>query len=65
MARKSSYGMRKKLYTPPPELIASSDHLRTLQRANIIFAKALEQELQKCDGKIGCSRRGVEANIAV
>ena len=37
--------MRKKHYTPPPTLFSHSGILETPQRANIIFAKALEQEL--------------------
>ncbi|KAL5316272.1 hypothetical protein ACEPPN_015317 [Leptodophora sp. 'Broadleaf-Isolate-01'] len=46
MALKSTYRMRKKHYTPPPDLYCESGHLRTPQRANIIFAKALEQEIK-------------------
>ena len=37
--------MRKKHYTPPPTLFSDSKVLETSQRACIIFAKALEQEL--------------------
>ena len=37
--------MRKKHYTPPPTLFSNSTVLETPQRACIIFAKALEQEL--------------------
>ena len=45
MAFNSGYRMRKKLYTPPPTLFSDSKVLETPQRACIIFAKALEQEL--------------------
>ena len=45
MAFNSGYRIRKKHYTPPPTLFSDSAILQTLQRANIIFAKALEQEL--------------------
>jgi hypothetical protein len=44
MAFNSGYRMRKKHYTPPPTLFSDSGILQTPQRANIIFAKALEQE---------------------
>jgi Ni,Fe-hydrogenase maturation factor len=45
MAFNSGYRMRKKHYTPPPTLFSNTGILETPQRANIIFAKALEQEL--------------------
>lgn len=37
--------MRKRHYTPPPTLYSDSRVLETPQRASIIFARALEQEL--------------------